>query len=75
MANKLRVCLALVVYNQATVALAAKADSRYTFYILPPLLAAITMGLQAYSGRHTFNPRASEPLAIENDYLKKRYLS
>jgi hypothetical protein len=47
-------CLALVVYNQATVALAAKADSRYTFYILPPLLAAITMGLQAYSGRHTF---------------------
>lgn len=42
-------CLALVVYNQATVALAATAENRYTFYIVPPLLAAMTMGLQAYA--------------------------
>jgi hypothetical protein len=47
----------LVVYNQAAVALAATAESRYTFYIVPPLLAAVTMGLQAYSER-----RAAKPL-------------
>jgi hypothetical protein len=41
-------CLSLVVYNQATVALAATPESRYTFYIVPPLLVAVTMGLQAY---------------------------
>ena len=40
-------CVTLVVYNQATVALAATAENRYTFYIVPPLLAAVTMGLQA----------------------------
>jgi hypothetical protein len=40
-------CATLVVYNQATVALAAAAENRYTFYIVPPLLAAVTMGLQA----------------------------
>jgi hypothetical protein len=47
-------CLSLVVYNQATVALAATPESRYTFYIVPPLLAVITLGLQAYiDGRTT----------------------
>jgi hypothetical protein len=40
-------CVTLVVYNQAAVALAAIADNRYTFYIVSPLLAAVTMGLQA----------------------------
>ena len=46
-------CVTLVVYNQAAVALAATAESRYTFYIVPPLLAAVTMGLQALaSGAH-----------------------
>jgi hypothetical protein len=50
-------CVTLVVYNQAAVALAATPESRYTFYIVPPLLAAVTMGLQAYSER-----RASKPL-------------
>jgi hypothetical protein len=42
-------CLILVVYNQATVALAATPENRYTFYIVPPLLAAVTMGLRAYT--------------------------
>jgi hypothetical protein len=42
-------CLTLVVYNQATVALAATPENRYTFYIVPPLLAAVTMGLRAYT--------------------------
>jgi hypothetical protein len=41
-------CLSLVVYNQATLALAATPESRYTYYIVPPLLIAVTMGLQAY---------------------------
>jgi hypothetical protein len=50
-------CVTLVVYNQAAVALAATIESRYTFYIVPPLLAAVTMGLQAYSER-----RAAKPL-------------
>jgi hypothetical protein len=50
-------CVTLVVYNQAAVALAATAESRYTFYIVPPLLAAVTMGLQAYGER-----RAAKPL-------------
>jgi hypothetical protein len=40
-------CVTLVVYNQATVALGAAAENRYTFYIFPALLAAVTMGLQA----------------------------
>ncbi len=44
-------CVTLVVYNQATIALAATAENRYTFYIVPPLLAAVTMGLQAYTER------------------------
>jgi hypothetical protein len=45
-------CLALVIYNQATVALAATPENRYTFYIVPPLLlAAATMGLKAYADR------------------------
>jgi hypothetical protein len=44
-------CLALVVYNQATVALAATPENRYTFYIVPPLLAAVTMGLKAHTDR------------------------
>jgi hypothetical protein len=48
-------CVTLVVYNQAAVALAATPESRYTFYIVPPLLAAVTMGLQAYG-----EPRASK---------------
>jgi len=47
-------CLALVAYNQATVALAATAENRYTFYIVPPLLVAVTMGLQAYSEQRAF---------------------
>ena len=49
-------CVTLVVYNQAAVALAATIESRYTFYIVPPLLAAVTMGLQAYSERRTAKP-------------------
>jgi hypothetical protein len=49
-------CLALVVYNQAAVALAATAENRYTFYIVPPLLVAVTMGLQAYRERHALKP-------------------
>jgi hypothetical protein len=49
-------CVTLVVYNQATVALAASPESRYTFYIVPPLLAAVTMGLQAYSERRVAKP-------------------
>jgi hypothetical protein len=44
-------CVTLVVYNQATVALGAAAENRYTFYIFPALLAAVTMGLQAYCDR------------------------
>jgi hypothetical protein len=44
-------CVTLVVYNQATVALAATPESRYTFYIVPPLLVAVTMGLQAWGAR------------------------
>jgi hypothetical protein len=44
-------CLTLVVYNQATVALAATPESRYTAYIVPPLLAAVAMGLQACGNR------------------------
>jgi hypothetical protein len=44
-------CVTLVVYNQAAVALAATAENRYTFYIVPPLLAAVTMGVQAYIER------------------------
>jgi hypothetical protein len=55
-------CVTLVVYNQVTVALAATPESRYTFYIVPPLLVAVTMGLQAYAGRQMFklaNPRAA----------------
>jgi hypothetical protein len=44
-------CVTLVVYNQATVALAATPESRYTFYIVPPLLVAVTMGLQAWGDR------------------------
>jgi hypothetical protein len=49
-------CVTLVVYNQATVALAATAENRYTFYIVPPLLAAVTMGLQAAADRITRKP-------------------
>jgi hypothetical protein len=49
-------CLTLVVYNQATVALAATAENRTTFYIVPPLLAAVTMGLQAYTNRLAVKP-------------------
>jgi hypothetical protein len=49
-------CVMLVVYNQAAVALAATAENRYTFYIVPPLLAAVTMGLQAYNDRHASKP-------------------
>jgi len=49
-------CVTLVVYNQAAVALAATAENRYTFYIVPPLLAAVTMGLQAYADRRAFKP-------------------
>jgi hypothetical protein len=49
-------CVTLVVYNQATVALAATAENRYTFYIVPPLLAAVTMGLQASADRITRKP-------------------
>lgn len=49
-------CVTLVVYNQAAVALAATPESRYTFYIVPPLLAAVTMGLQAYSERRAPKP-------------------
>jgi hypothetical protein len=49
-------CVTLVVYNQAAVALAASPESRYTFYIVPPLLAAVTMGLQAYSERRGAKP-------------------
>lgn len=44
-------CLALVVYNQATVAFAATAENRYTFYIFPPLLACVMMGLKAHASR------------------------
>jgi hypothetical protein len=36
------------------VALAATAENRYTFYIVPPLLVAVTMGLQAYSEQRAF---------------------
>jgi hypothetical protein len=49
-------CVTLVVYNQAAVALAATAENRYTFYIVPPLLAAVAMGLQAYNDRRAFKP-------------------
>lgn len=50
-------CVTLVMYNQATLALAATAESRYTFYIVPPLLAAVTMGVQVHFAR-----RAPKPL-------------
>jgi hypothetical protein len=36
------------------VALAATPENRYTFYIVPPLLVAVTMGLQAYSEQRAF---------------------
>jgi hypothetical protein len=49
-------CVTLVVYNQATVSLAATPENRYTFYIVPPLLAAVTMGLQAYADRPARKP-------------------
>jgi hypothetical protein len=52
-------CVALVVYNQATVALAATAENRYTFYIVPPLLAAVTMGLQASANRLARKPSSA----------------
>jgi hypothetical protein len=40
-------CIALLAYNHLTVAVAATPESRYTFYALPVLLAALTMSIQA----------------------------
>jgi hypothetical protein len=53
-------CVTLVVYNQSTVALGAAAENRYTFYIFPALLAAVTMGLQAYCDRDRLDRRDIE---------------
>src|SRR5262249_52925226 len=41
-------CLPLVQYNQPSVVWAPPPETRYPFYIVPPLLVAVTMGLQAY---------------------------
>ena len=65
-------CVTLVVYNQAAVALAATIESRYTFYIVPPLLAAVTIGLQAYRSGEQQNlykrecKRALRPLRVRS---------
>lgn len=53
--TSLLLCLSMAVYNQATVALAATPENRYTFYIFPPLLVVITMGLQACADRRASN--------------------
>jgi hypothetical protein len=50
-------CVALALYNQLTVAVAATPENRYTFYIFPALLAAVTMGAKAFLGK--FRPSAA----------------
>jgi hypothetical protein len=40
-------CIALLAYNHLTVAVAATPESRYTFYAVPVLLAALIMSVQA----------------------------
>lgn len=40
-------CIVLLLYNHATVAIAATPESRYTFYAFPLLLSTIIMGIMA----------------------------
>jgi hypothetical protein len=54
----------LVVYNQAAVALAATAETVHVF-IVPPLRAAVTMGLQASGTDSHASPRRLDPPAAE----------